>query len=219
MLKGELSYLLMNAWGKYCTQLSLLSRAAHVEEMPNITTGSLCPWKGHSVTSSWTAEKCRSRRGNCPSTRMTKRPLSVFEGTDQGFGTWGYEKEARTPLLSNEGHRYLCHDWDLYPGWSGCDLMWGLWMAATTQSLGTQVLCEGDKALPAVHRVTKQTTRFSLLSLGLLVSCKIATWVHLETTAGLQTMSLNKQKWQHQIGSLKTLSLCCVSAQGRQQTY
>lgn len=80
------------------------------------------------------------------------------------------------------------------------------------------MLCEGDKALlagTAVHRVTKNPAGFGLFSLSLLWSCKTTTGVHLETTAGLQTMSLNKQQQHHQICSPKTLSLCWVSAQGR----
>lgn len=165
-------------------------------------------WKGHTQPPQHGLQK-----KELPFTLITKCPLGVFSQVWGQARVLVHEIEVGTPLLRDEGHSCLCCD--LLP--QVCYLRWVLWLAATLQSPGTQVLCEGDKAHPAgtaEHRVTKNPTGFGLLSLSLLVSCK-TTWVHLESTAGLQTMPLDKQQQHHQICSPKTLSLCWVSAQGR----
>lgn len=183
-----------------------------------ITPESLSPRKRHSATSAWTAEKCRSRRGIFPSTLNTKCPLFFSQarvvvpmraqerGKDPSAQGW----VSQISLLWLRALLLMC----------GCDLLWGLWVAAALQSLGTQGVwrCQGIPCSGSSHKVTEQSTGVGLPSLGLLVSCKITTWVHLETTAGLQTLSLNRQQ-QHQICSLKTLSLCWVSAQGRHSKH
>lgn len=170
-----------------------------------ITPENLSPRKRHSATSAWTAEKCRSRRGICPSTLITK--CSLFFHRPGLWYPWGHKTEARTPLLRDECQKCLCCDWELC-SWcvdvTSCEVCeWQL----PCSPWGHKV-CEGAKASPGV----------GLLSLDLLVSCKITAWVHLGTTAGLRTLPLNKQQ-QHQICSLKALSLCWVSAQGRHSKH
>lgn len=156
--------------------------------MLNITTDSLSPWIGHSPSpQNWL------QKSTCPEGGITiphqpqKVPFSerqidfIFTGTGAGctFGTNEGMRQKQTTFCSVPQMSLL---W-LRPfapdgvGVTPCEVCeW------TSQSLKTQVLDEHGTAFTAVtlvHRVTEQTRCFCLLSLSLLVSCKITTGVHL----------------------------------------
>lgn len=167
--------------------------------------------------------KGQVQRRELPFNTDHKVPFDCFftgVGTGQCFGTYkGTRQKQGPPLLRDECHRRLCCDRVLLV--QICDLRWGLWLAATRQSPGTQVLCEGGKPLragAAVQRVTKKPHRF---------------WSALtESTCELQNNNLSpsrnhswvsnnviKQTTAHQICSPKTPSLCWVSTQGRHSKH